>query len=79
VLLATAIAGGVLAVGYMIRHRRVVQTFRNIGLLARFHGSSGLRPHPEINLNSSDCIRIPYAVAIAIGTFYAFSLMKAGG
>jgi prepilin peptidase CpaA len=79
VLIATAMAGGVLAVGYMIYHRRGAQTLRNIVLLTRFHGRSGIRPHPEINLNSSDCIRIPYAVAIAIGTFYAFSLMQLGG
>ncbi len=79
VLLATAIAGGLLAVAYMIWNRRVAQTIRNMGALARSFRDSGIRPHPEINLNNSRCIRIPYAIAIAAGTLYAFGLMVWGG
>jgi prepilin peptidase CpaA len=79
VLLATAIAGGALAVVYMVCNRRVEQTMRNIDLLVRFHRKSGLRPHPEINLTNARCIRIPYAIAIAAGTLYTFGLMTWGG
>jgi prepilin peptidase CpaA len=74
-LLATAIAGGVLAVGYMVFYRRGSHTIRNMGSLVRFHLTSGLRSHPEINLKSSDAVKIPYAVAIAIGTVYSMGLL----
>jgi hypothetical protein len=33
----------------------------------------GLKPHPEINLHNPESIRMPYAVAIATGTLYAFA------
>lgn len=79
VLLATAVAGGVLAVVYMIFHRRFGRTMRNIGTLVRFHVSSGIRPHPEINLSSAESIRIPYAIAIAAGTVYALGFVIRGG
>jgi prepilin peptidase CpaA len=74
-LLATAIAGGLLAVGYMVFYRRASRTVRNLGSLFRFHLASGLQSHPEINLKSSEAIKIPYAVAIAIGTVYSMGLL----
>jgi prepilin peptidase CpaA len=73
-MLATALAGGILAVGYMIVRRRGFRTLRNLGTLFRYHLASGLAPHPEINLQNPQAIRIPYALAIAAGTFYAFGL-----
>ncbi len=75
ILLASAIAGGILAVGYMISYRRGLRTLRNLGALLRFHLLFGLRPHPEINVENPEAIRIPYAVAIAAGTFYSFGSM----
>ncbi len=74
-LLATAIAGGLLAVAYMVFYRRASRTIHNLGSLLRFHLTSGLRSHPEINLKSSDAIKMPYAVAIAIGTVYCMGLL----
>ncbi|PYV13273.1 MAG: prepilin peptidase [Acidobacteria bacterium] len=73
-VLATAIAGGILAVAYMVFYRRGSDTFRNMGSLMRFHLTSGLRTHPEINIKSSGAIKIPYAVAILIGTVYSMGL-----
>ncbi len=72
IMLASAIAGGILAVGYMISYRRGLRTLRNLGALIRYHLLFGLRPHPEINVENPEGIRIPYAVAIAAGTFYSF-------
>jgi prepilin peptidase CpaA len=72
ILIATALAGGVVAVVYMVMYGRVGRTLRNIGILARFHLASGLQPHPEISLENARCIRMPYAVAIAAGSLYAF-------
>lgn len=78
IVLATAIAGGMLAVGYMTYYGRVGRTLRNVGTLARFHLAAGLQPHPEINLSSARAIRMPYAVAIAAGTLYAFGAIVWG-
>lgn len=78
ILLASAIAGGVLAAGYMIYYRQVRRTLRNVGALARFHLVSGVQPHPEINLSNEKAIKIPYAVAIAVGTWYSLGAMLLG-
>lgn len=70
VLIATAIAGGILAVGYMIFHRRVRRTLLNTLELIRHHLSSGLQPHPALNIREPGTMRVPYGVAIAIGALY---------
>jgi len=74
VLLISALAGGVMAVGYMIAYRQIGRTLRNLAALCRFHLVFGLQPHPEISLVNPKAIRIPYAVAIAAGTLYAFGV-----
>ena len=74
-LIATALAGGLLALGYMIYFKQASRTMRNLGSLFRYHFSSGLSPHPEINLQNPQAIRIPYALAIAAGTFYVHGMM----
>ena len=74
VMLATALAGGILALGYMVIRRRGFHTLKNLGTLFRYHLAFGLAPHPEINLQNPQAIRFPYALAIAAGTFYAFGM-----
>jgi prepilin peptidase CpaA len=74
VLIATALAGGILALGYMLFHKQAARTMRNLGSLLRYHFSSGLSPHPEINLENPKAIRVPYALAIAAGTFYVHGM-----
>jgi prepilin peptidase CpaA len=71
-LLATALAGGVLAVYYMAFYRRLGSTVANAGELLRFHLASGIKPHPELSLRSNASLRMPYGVAIAAGTLYLF-------
>jgi prepilin peptidase CpaA len=71
VLIATALAGGILAIGYVIAYRRVARTVRNLGGLLRHHLTSGVRPHPESIIAHTLSIRVPYAVAIALGSLYA--------
>ncbi len=70
VLIATAFAGGALALFYMVFYRRVGSTFWNLGRLLWFHVRSGVRPHPEINIQRPETIRVPYGLAIALGTIY---------
>jgi len=72
VMIATAVAGGILGVVYMVFYRRVGSTVQNIAELIRFHLTSGIRPHPEVNLGDPGSIQVPYGLAIAMGTLYVF-------
>jgi prepilin peptidase CpaA len=71
-LAATAFAGGTLAVIYMVRARRVVQTLRNTLAIVSFHSRHGLQEHPVVNLGNPDSIRMPYGLAFAAGTVFWF-------
>jgi prepilin peptidase CpaA len=70
VMMAAAIAGGILAIIYVVFYRRVWSTVQNMGELIRFHLTSGVRPHPELNLQEPGSVRLPYGLAIAFGTVY---------
>ncbi len=70
ILLAAALAGGVLAIGYMIADGTVGRTLSNSIILVRHHLTSGLRPHPQINVQESGTTRVPFGIAIAIGTLF---------
>ena len=72
VLLATAICGGVLAIAYALYRRRMVSTIKNLGSVLRFHAWAGVQAHPELNLDNPAALRMPYGLAIALGTLYAF-------
>ena len=72
VLLATGIAGGVLALIYVVYRRRTRATLSNVGTVLRFHAWAGLQAHPELNLDNPDALRMPYGLAIAAGTLCAF-------
>ena len=71
VLLATAICGGVLAIGYAAFRGRVATTLKNVGSVVLFHARTGLQAHPELNLDNPTTLRMPYGLAIAAGTLYA--------
>ncbi len=72
VLLATALAGLLLALGVLCLRGRFGETLRRTLRLAHFHFTTRLRPHPEWNLQSPGALRLPYALAIALGTAYAW-------
>jgi prepilin peptidase CpaA len=69
-VLAGAIAGGVLALFYALMRGRLRTTFANIGDLVRFHHAFGLTEHPMLNLSSEKAVRMPYAVPIAVGVLF---------
>lgn len=74
-LFAIAVAGGILALVYMVRARRVVQTLRNTLAIVAFHSRHGLQEHPSVNLGNPDSVRMPYGLAFAAGTvFWTLSL-----
>ena len=66
-LIVCALAGGLIALGYVIVLKRYRTTFSNLTSLVRFHATSGLRVHPELNLSSAKAARMPYGLAIAAG------------
>ena len=69
-LIMSAIAGGLLAVGYVLVHKRMLQSLRNVVELVRHHLTEGFAPHPTLNVQQEGTLRLPYGLAIAIGTFY---------
>ena len=70
ILLSAAIAGGILAIAYMVFGHRIRQTLLNTLELISHHLVSGLQPHPSLNVRGPGSTRVPYGVAIAIGTMY---------
>jgi prepilin peptidase CpaA len=47
--------------------------------LLRHHLALGLTPHPELNVENGAALRLPYAMAIAAGSFLTFYLQKVQG
>ncbi len=70
IVIASAIAGGVLAVGHAVLGRRLRLTVFNMMVLIRHHLSSGLKPHPLFTVKDANSTRIPYGLAIALGTLF---------
>ena len=70
ILLAAALAGGVLAIVYMIADGNVSRTLRNSIVLLHHHLTFGLVPHPQINVQESGTTRVPFGIAIAMGTLF---------
>jgi len=70
VMLATALAGGALAIFFMVLSGRVFETLRNTLWVAGFHVQHGLQTHPVVNLGNPGALRMPYGLAFAGGTLY---------
>jgi prepilin peptidase CpaA len=66
-MVLTALAGGVMAVGLALMRGRLKETLFNVGALASHHAQSGLKPHPEHNVLNASTLRLPYGLAIAAG------------
>jgi prepilin peptidase CpaA len=67
-LLWTSLAGGVLAIGLALSHRRLKQTLVNVYALTVHHATAGLEPHSEFNIGNPQALRLPYGLAIAAGS-----------
>jgi prepilin peptidase CpaA len=68
ILIATALMGGLFALALALSRRRLKHTLANIGVLVVHHGTSGLRPHSDLNVSNAETLRLPYGIAIAAGT-----------
>jgi prepilin peptidase CpaA len=71
-LIATVLAGGVLALGLALLRGKLNTTLRNVVALLLHHRAEGLTPHPELNLQNTNTLRLPYAIAIAAGCLVTF-------
>lgn len=78
VMFATALAGGLLAIIFMVFSGRVVQTLRNTLWVAGFHLQHGLQVHPVVNLDNAGLVRMPYGLAFAAGTLYWAGFLLVG-
>jgi len=67
VALYGSVAGGVLALVVAARSRYLKQAFTNIRALGMYWLVNGIKPLPELTLESKQSMRLPYAVAIAAG------------
>jgi prepilin peptidase CpaA len=67
-LILTSLAGGVMAIGLALYHRRLKQTLGNMRALMIHHGTVGLAPHADLNLDNAQALRLPYGLAIAAGS-----------
>ncbi len=67
-LILTALAGGVMALGLALWRGKLKETIRNVGALALHHRIEGLAPHPQLNIANARTLRLPYALAVAVGT-----------
>ena len=72
VLLASVLVAGVMAVVQMVMAGRVRETLRNVGLLIMGFFAYGFRAHPEISIDNPDALKLPFGVAVAIGTLICF-------
>jgi len=70
VLVAAAIAGGLLAAYYLVADGGLGRTLRNTVELMRHHCVSGVSSHPEINVRQTSLTRVPFGLAIAMGTLF---------
>jgi prepilin peptidase CpaA len=66
-LVLTALAGGVMAIGLALVRGKLKETLMNVGALAAHHKEQGLTSHPELNVRNASTLRLPYGLAIAAG------------
>jgi prepilin peptidase CpaA len=74
ILIASAIVGGILAVCYIVFRRYLFRTLLNTVRLIGHHLSFGLQPHPSLNIRQPSSLRMPYGLAIALGTLYCVGI-----
>lgn len=67
VALYGSVAGGVLAVIVALRRSYLKQALTNVKMLLTYWWVEGIKPFPALTLESTDSLRLPYALAIAAG------------
>jgi prepilin peptidase CpaA len=62
-----SIAGGVIAIPWLLCRGALGRTLGNMGALVGFWRIAGPRPHPELTIDSPRALRLPYALPLAVG------------
>jgi prepilin peptidase CpaA len=70
----TSLAGGVLALALIARHRYAAQAARNLWLLLTHWRVFGIEPVDTVTLETSKGPKLPYALPIAAGLALTFWL-----
>lgn len=76
VLLASVLVAGAMAVVLMIRAQRVRETLGNLGCLIMSFLTFGMRSYPEISLDNPRSLKLPFGVAVAVGTLTCFVAVR---
>ena len=71
-LVATGLAGGVLALIWAACHGSLRESLEGSGDLVSAFWTQGVHPHPRLVLDNPSARTMPYAPAIAIGTIFSF-------
>jgi prepilin peptidase CpaA len=66
-----AIAGGLLAIPWLLVRGALRQTAWNLWGLLGFWRLAGIRPHPGLTLDTPGAMRMPYALPLSIGALVA--------
>jgi prepilin peptidase CpaA len=74
-LLWTALAGGVMAIGLALYRRQLGATLRNMCAIVVHHRTMGLTPHARFNIGNNRTLRLPYALAITAGSALTLCLL----
>ena len=78
ILLCSVLVAGAMAVVVMIRARRVRMTLRNLAVLTLGFITFGFRTDPDISLDNPEALKLPFGVAVAIGTLICFVMAQRG-
>ena len=75
-LVFTTLSGGVMALMLALFRGRLKQTLRNIVTLMSHHARHGVSSHDELNVTNEAMLRLPYGVAIAVGSLAVFCVQE---
>jgi prepilin peptidase CpaA len=72
VLVASSLITGLLAMVRMAMMGRVKSTLRNMFVLVQGFIAFGMKPNPEISLDTPGLIKLPFGATVAVGTLICF-------
>jgi len=76
VLLAAIFLSGIMAVVMVVRANKVKETFNNMFVLVQGFLAFGLRANPEISLDNPALLKLPFGVAVALGSVVCFAAAR---
>jgi prepilin peptidase CpaA len=74
-LVWTALAGGMMAIGLALYRRQLGATLHNVCAIVVHHRVMGLTPHAQFNISNDQTLRLPYALAITAGSALTLCLV----